>query len=301
MVAKSIYRYVLVLGVLMASVLFGAWYFKILNNVSTFFQAHTQTQTQTKRADAPMVVTKDEAVHSYVDKTKEQLVLEIQNSYSINDYKKNIENLKTLIQELLGSVDLVERVALERELSFLQVKLDNAAQSYDEKIQILLEVALFLESVKKEFTSKEYNSSITEIIKGDTASANKLLSKVDTKYRVTLGGDGFDLAARAVYLQGKIAESQIDYRRAFHYYRQAVKYDPENIAYLRAAGKIADNIALYSKAVMYFEAALYNSREQDSERSERYQQLLTSLGKVWESKGDAKKAKSFFDRVNKLK
>lgn len=297
MVDKSIYRYVLVPGILLASMFFGAWYFKIQNNESSL----PQTKPQTKNGDAPTSVTKDEAVHSYVDKTKEQLVLEIQNSYSINDYKKNIENLKTLIQELLGSVDLVERVALERELSFLQVKLDNAAQSYDEKIQILLEVALFLESVKKEFTSKEYNSSITEIIKGDTASANKLLSKVDTKYRVTLGGDGFDLAARAVYLQGKIAESQIDYRRAFHYYRQAVKYDPENIAYLSSAGKIADNIALYSKAVMYFEAALYNSREQDGESSERYQQLLISLGKVWESKGDAKKAKAYLERVSKLK
>lgn len=239
-------------------------------------------------------------VYNFIDTQESEIRDSIGQLYPFSTYEEQLVEQIALHQASINSADLVERIALNREQSLLKIKHENASQSYEEKIDLLIDIFQYLDELRLEFTSSEYNSAQTALMQGNTELANMLLFKVDTKYRVTLGGSGLDRAAYAVYLQGRIAEDQIDYRTAYQKYRQAVRYDPENIRYLLAAGKVADNIALYGKAIIYYEAALHHLGELKEQSSDETGQLLLKIGRVWESKANNKKARDYYQQAVRL-
>ena len=157
----------------------------------------------------------------------------------------------------------------------------------------------FIRENHSDFAVTEYNSSQASLLKGNYEPATKLLSRIHEKYRVTLGGESLDRAAAAVFLQGRIAESKTVYRDAYRYFRLAAKYDPENVTYLLAAGGLADKIALYRNAIIYYEAALYNLKQKSDSSPQQIRQLLHKLGKVWESRADLEKAQQYFQQAEK--
>lgn len=222
-----------------------------------------------------------------------ELLGKVKAAFPISAYKKKLEKKKEILQAKFKNPDIVERIALERELALLQIKLDNYRQYYDETVKLLIEVFLALEHFQNDFSPDEYGSAQTALINGETELANQLLTNIDAKYRVTLGGDGIDRAASAVYIQGNIAEDQLDFQKAYRHYRKAVRYDPGNVRYLTAAGKIADSIALYGNAIVFYEAALAIQKKNKEIPRDEIRQLLIKLGKVWESKGDEQKANEY--------
>ncbi|WP_455219671.1 tetratricopeptide repeat protein [Kaarinaea lacus] len=257
---------------------------------------HLQSSTSETTADDKIAKSiKEESGYKFVDTSESEILQEIKNRFPINAYELQIARQKNILENEFNRSDLVERITLERELTLLQVRIDNCQRYYDEKIMLLLEVFQSIRKFRNDFTSDEYNSAQLALINGDTELANRLLAKVDAKYRVTLGGTGIDRAAEAVYQQGKIAEENIDYRKAYQHYRQAVRYDPLNTEYLIDAGKIADSIALYGKAIVFYEAALSNLRKNKEKSPHETRQLLVKLGKTWSSKGEPEKAIEYFE------
>lgn len=287
MLNKYRYNKTIWFGVAMAVVLFALWF-----AMSNFFQSSKPEMTPDDKIAKSI---KEESAYKFVDKSESGILEEIKNQFPINAYKLQIAKQKNILEDEFNGSDLVERITLERELALLQVKIDNYQQYYDEKIKLLLEVFQYINKFRSDFTPNEYNSAQSALVNGDTDLANRLFANVDAKYRVTLGGDGIDLAAEAVYQQGKIAEEKIDYRKAYQYYRQAVRYDPLNTKYLIDAGKIADSIALYGKAIVFYEAALSNLRKNTGKSPHEIRQLLVNLGKAWSSKGDLEKAIDYFE------
>lgn len=229
-----------------------------------------------------------------------ELLAKLKRQFPVSAYRKKLEKKKDTLQVKYKKPDIIERIALERELALLQIKLDNYHQHYDEKVKLLIEVFLSLDYFRSDFSAIEYDSAHRALFSGNTEFANQLLAKVDAKYRITLGGDGIDRAASAVYLQGKLAEDQLEFRKAYRHYRKAVRYDPGNIRYLTAAGKIADSIALYGNAIVFYEAALAIQRKNQENSPDEIRQLLIKLGKVWESKGNKQKAEDYFQQASKL-
>jgi len=276
-------------GVALAAVLLVAWF-----ATRYIFQSPSQEINTSEKIGSEI---DEEGDYQYVNKSKTEQLGEIKKQFSINDYKAQIENQKEQLQDKFKNPDIIERIALERELALLQFKIENYKQFYDEKLKLLLEAFQSLEQFRDEFSPNEYNSAQAALINGDTVLADQLFAKLDAKYRVTLGGDGIDRAAEAVYQQGKIAEDQINYRKAYQYYRQAVRYDPGNIEYLVAAGKLADSIALYSKAIVYYEAALFILQKNKGVSPDDIRQLLISLGKTWGSKGEVNKSIDYYEQA----
>lgn len=274
-------------GVAMAVVLLAVWF-----TMSYFFQAYTPEKTS---SDKIVNHVEEESDYQYVDQSKTEILTEIKKQFSINAYKTQIEKQKAQLQEKFNNADLVERITLERELTLLQNKMENYQQFYDEKVKVLLDAFQSLDRFREDFSASEYNAAQSALLQGNTEIADWLFSKVDDKYRVTLGGDGIDRAAEAVYQQGKIAQDQMDYRKAYRYYRQAVRYDPLNIKYLVDAGKIADSIALYGNAIVYYEAALGNLIKNKGVSPDGIRQLLISLAKTWSSKGKMDKAIEYYE------
>ena len=279
-------------GVAMAAVMIAVGF-----AMSDYFQSSISGRTS---SDKKVKLVKADVDYQYIDTSRATLWDAINERFPISAYRVQLENIKSLTQNKIKNTDLVERITLERELILLENKSENLDQSYEEKVKLLVEVLQYLDKIKVEFTPVEYNSAQSALVHGQTELADILFSKVDAKYRVALGGPGLVLAANAVYLQGRIAEDMIDFPEAYQYYRQAVRHSPENIRYLLAAGNIADNIALYSKAVAYYEAALHNLRGQQGESSDEIRQLLIKLGKVYESKADNKKAREYYQQAVKF-
>lgn len=242
------------------------------------------------------------AVDNYqsIPKTDSELRQLVRETYPPRRFAEQLQQLKMLNRKNYQKADLVERVALDRELTLLNAKQRNDDQAYQRKLDLLLTVVRFIESLKDEFTAKQYNAAQTSLINGSTQMADSLLSKVHNKHRITLGGESLDLAARSVHLQGKIAEERLDFQRSYQYHRLSVKYDPQNTSYLLAAGDIADNLALYRNAIIYYEAALHDLQNKKDTPKEQLRQLLTKLAKAWESRADNKKAQEYFRRAESL-
>lgn len=260
--------------------------------MSYYFQSSMQ-----KAASVSNIVNSvdEEIDYKYAAISKTELLNKINKQFSVDAYKAQIERHKNLVRGEYNNADLVERITLERELTLLQIRIENNQQFYNAKVNVLLEAFQALAKFRSEFSANEYNSAQSALLQGDTELADRLFSKVDEKYRVTLGGDGIDRAAEAVHQKGKIAEDQIDYRKAYQYYRQAVRYDPLNIKYLVDAAKIADSIALYSKAIIFYEAALGILQSNKGASADEIRQFLINLGKTWSSKGELDKALEYYE------
>ena len=262
-----------------------------------FVQWEDVTQEIMQRVTEESIAAGDYQSIPETDSELRQLVRE---TYPVRRFTEQLQQLKTRNREIYNKADLVERVALDRELTLLNAKQRNEGQAYQRKIDLLVTVLRFIEKLKDEFTAKQYNAAQTALINGSTQVANSLLSKVHNKHRVTLGGESLDLAARSVHLQGKIAEERLDFQRSYQYHRLSVKYDPQNTVYLLAAGDIADNLALYRNAIVYYEAALHDLQRKEDTPKEQLRQLLTKLAKAWESRADNKKAQDYFRKAENL-
>ena len=55
---------------------------------------------------------------------------------------------------------------------------------------------------------------------------------------------------------GQLAYARIDYAKAYEYYRDAAKLEPENPTYLNMAGRIAQEVGRYAEARPFLEEAL---------------------------------------------
>lgn len=239
-------------------------------------------------------------VNAYIPQSEKSLIAAIKNEYPVDAYHRQLLKRDVTLKEELEKVDLVERVVLEREILLNQLKIDSFTKSYTEKLYVLVDTIRFLETHRADFKDKEIDLALGALMKGDTQAGEILLRRIHDKYRVTLGGASIDSAAKAVYLLGRIAEERLRYQKAYQHYRQAVKYDPENTDYLLIAGKTADNLALYRKAVIYYEAALHNMKKNANISSKQLKQLLITLGKVWESRAEPKKAQLYYQQAAKI-
>lgn len=237
---------------------------------------------------------------SFAGMTDEEILAAIRKNFPYEVYREQLSEYKNRLNEEYVKADLVERVALEREVLFVQIKLQEAEKRYQDKLILCLEIIRFLDGNRDNLTDEIYNSATQALQNGNTEPVAILLAEFYEKYRITLGGDSLDRAAKAIFLLGKISNEQSRYQKAYHYYRQAVKHDPENTSYLLAAAESANNIALYRNATIYYEAALHNLRNEVDVSPKKIRQLLIKLAEVWESRSNAQKAKEYYRQAEKI-
>jgi tetratricopeptide (TPR) repeat protein len=226
---------------------------------------------------------------------KAEILEEIRNQYSIDTYRTQLLGQEQRLRTKFTNADLVERVALERELTLQRIKIDSYERSYNEKINLLFEAYQALKNLKGEFSTQNYYVAQMALVKGNTLFAYKLFTQVEHNGRDAKDREVINRAAEAAYLRGNIAKDELNYRKAYRHYRRAVMLNPYNVRYLLEAGKIADSIALYSNAVNYYEAALHIENTQNKKPPRQLRQLWINLGHAWNSKGDSDKAIEYFE------
>lgn len=224
-----------------------------------------------------------------------EIIDEITAQFPIITYKSQLVEQQQRLQTKFKSSDLVERIALNIELKLLKIKIDNDEQLYSEKILLLFEAYQSLKNLKDAFSSQDYLSAQAALIKGNTSIADELFSQIESKGRNARERNEINRAAEAAYQRGKIAEEQIDNRKAYRHYRQAVIFSPNNVRYLLEAGQVANNIALYNNAINFYEAALHIQLKEKGKSSNEFRQIWTNLGSAWNSKGNADKAIEYFE------
>jgi len=96
---------------------------------------------------------------------------------------------------------------------------------------------------------------------------------------------------------GKLTKNDIDYRQTYQHYKEAVERDRHNPEYLLKAGELAYNLALYDKAIGYFEASLALQLKKKGEGSSVVAFLWNKLGLAWERKGQYNKAIGYYEKA----
>ena len=255
-----------------------------------------QNSLLTKATDPTGTVSlaKELGVASLTHTPGDELTSEIKALFSITVYMSQLEQQQLQLRQKFHSADIVERIVLQRELILLNSKIDNSSRYYKNKLNLLIRVYQSLENLADVLPVQENQTAKDALIRGNTGFAYDLLAQLEFKQHNLDERDAVNRAAKAAYLRGKIAEDKMINRKAYWQFRRAVNFAPNNIQYLLAAGNIANEIALYSNAISYYETALYIQKISADFSSKDYREIWTELGVAWNSKGDTDKAIEYF-------
>lgn len=234
-----------------------------------------------------------------VNKTAEDILNDLDHHFPAGAYKTEIREREQRVQNRFNNSDLVERLVLERELSLLKIRSDGYKEFYEKKKMMLSAAYQALCQMRDEFSKRAVNAAHLSLIKGDPADANDLFARIESRYRKARQTDKINRAAEAVYQRGKIAEHQIDYRKAYRFFRQAVYYNPGNLNYLMDAARVADSMALYKNAIYFYQDALRVYRKNESSSSNIDRRIFVGLGQAWRSKGELGKAIEYYEMALK--
>jgi len=164
-----------------------------------------------------------------------------------------------LAQAIAAGRDDGLRDRLQRELVIMNDKLALIADSYVEEVACYQQVLETLEQLRGE--TDEQSALVTAIDRlrnGETEAAETFLAE--------LSGQPHPFAARAAFCSGRLAESRVDLQQALALFRQAVAREPDNPAYLQAAGRAARSLYNYKEALPWLEAFVRLTRQHgDSE------------------------------------
>lgn len=140
----------------------------------------------------------------------------------------------------------------ERRLALIQARVmnertANVEAAYQETLACLEEVLRFLTRM----AAGDEESRAAKI--RDDLIHNATADEAETFLDECGEGDrsGPKLAAKAGFLSGRLAEWRADFPAALHRYGRALRFDPDNIAYLRAAGNMAQLLGQYDLAAKW--------------------------------------------------
>ncbi len=247
------------------------------------------------------------ALISKVESIDEKLdyIIELTKENYERQLREKTGDLKVKTEKLM--VEMVERRRSERTMDLLETQIDilqkqnetlqnligNIDGSYKQHTEFLKERIVALEEFKGEVPDEDLDAAKRALEQGETAKADRLFADIEKKEQASI-----KRAAEAAYQRGKIAEDNIDYYAAYERYQRAAQLVPENSEYLVVAGNLASEIALYDKAISYYEAALtIQITEKGEVATEEVALLWNNLGISWVEKGEFDKAIRYFEQA----
>lgn len=154
---------------------------------------------------------------------------------------------RALLEGAIASRDDNLRDRLQRELVIMNDKMALLADSYGEEVACYLQVLQTLEQLRDEAgDSAGLDEAIDRLRSGDPEAAETILQSLSKEPQA--------FAARAAYGCGRLAECRVELQQALVLYRQAVEQEPDNPAFLQAAGRTARNLYQYKDALPWLES-----------------------------------------------
>ncbi|NLX19084.1 MAG: tetratricopeptide repeat protein [Desulfobulbus sp.] len=178
------------------------------------------------------------------ERTPDQVHLTLE-TYSERMYALE-ERQRALVNEAITRRDDTRRDRLQRELVVMNEKIALLADSYTEEISAYQQVLRVMTQLQSEgAASTDLEEAVRCLRNGDSEKAEAVLLVLSQELQPG--------AALAAYGCGRLAECRVDLQQALTLYRQAVKQDPDNPDYLRAAGRVARSLYQYKEALPWLE------------------------------------------------
>lgn len=229
----------------------------------------------------------------YTENLNEQQYADImQRQFSAAQF---LSQLKTQQQQLRGDLqhaDLVEQITLEREIALSQTWIEDYQSHYRQRLALYYQLHQALLRYKNYLMRNDYRRAQLALFRGDSGQAERMLEKIEAKFRQYQPGLEVSDAALSCFLRGQIASDRNDLSTAYRFFRRSVQYDPNNVRYLIRAGVVSNKIALYENAIRYLETAL--ELQGRSQQTAVNPDVLMSLGSAWEGKGGASQALHYY-------
>ncbi|MGH8491368.1 MAG: tetratricopeptide repeat protein, partial [Gammaproteobacteria bacterium] len=208
--------------------------------------------------------------------------------------KEHEESLKRREQELrdeftkTSAAEKNRLALLEKELAAATAKRENPASLAEFKAK-LAGASQTLAKFKGDLPEDQLTQAQAGLAKGDTAAAEVLLANM----ALTASNEK---AAEAAYQVGQLAYARIDYAKAYAYYQQAAKLEPDNPTYLNMAGTLAREIGRYTEAGPFLEEALAILEKALGPEHPNVAQSLNNLAGLYKAQGQYAKAEPLYKR-----
>ena len=211
---------------------------------------------------------------------------------SFEQYKADLAEKEKEIRELSVNAALSDRdkTDLEKELAAIEKLRVDEKGSYQAHIKDLQERIARLDQLVGQVPDKLIEDARQALIKDDKTQAEKLFKQVTEQ-----AASPIKAAAEAEYQLGKLAEDEINYRKAYQHYQRAAQLAPDNTIYLNQAGVVAQTLGQYQKAIGYLELALASDLTTFGEDHLTVARDRNNLGLAWKSLGEAQKAIEYYE------
>ncbi|MCP4491635.1 MAG: tetratricopeptide repeat protein, partial [Gammaproteobacteria bacterium] len=212
----------------------------------------------------------------------------VYNGISLEQYEKGLKQKAEEVSKKLEKehVENTKQLIVERDV--IQKKLTDLEKSYNE----------YVSSVKERATTLESGSDVllkqagTDLLNGNIKKAKRIFLSVEENAKSSI-----ESAGEAVYQLGKLAEDNIDYSKAFSFFKRAVELVPENTSYLSSAGRMADTLAQYNLAISYYEQALASDLKTYGEDHPSVAIYRNNLGLAWKALGKYDVAIKYYEQA----
>jgi len=134
------------------------------------------------------------------------------------------------------------------------------------------------------------------LAKGDTAAAEALFGKALEQGKAQAAASN-EKAAQAAYQLGQLAYERIDYAKAYAYYQEAAKLEPDNPTYLNMAGELAWKIGRYAQAQPFLEKSLAIREKALGAEHPDVAASLNNLAALYDTQGQYGKAEPLYQRA----
>ena len=134
------------------------------------------------------------------------------------------------------------------------------------------------------------------LAKGDTAAAEALFGKALEQGKAQAAASN-EKAAQAAYQLGQLAYERIDYAKAYAYYQEAAKLEPDNPTYLNMAGELAWKIGRYAQAQPFLEKSLAIREKALGAEHPDVAASLNNLAALYDAQGQYGKAEPLYERA----
>ena len=207
-------------------------------------------------------------------------------------YKKTIANLKVSLSSDKRQALVYARQTQEKELNVIKNRMANLQESYQQRVENLQLQINELNEFSYLYSPDVLRKAQVALANGDTSEASEIYTRITQLAKVV-----DKQAAKAEFNLGKIAEDNFDYQGAYQHYKSAAKRAEDNPSYLSKAGSLAETIAMYDKAIDYYEVALELLMKANSKKTSDVAALWGNLGVVWASKGQYDKAIGYYEKA----
>ena len=207
--------------------------------------------------------------------------------FTLPQYKQKLENRQKQEENLLPA----ERKAIQK-------KLLNLEQSYKRYINNL---SWYIGQLNQELEgARDESSTIAMLLQGtvealqtaDDQQADALLADLEQQ-----NANDKLWVGKMVFQRGSAAEDNIRYGDALKHYQKAAALVPNNVLYLRSAGKINTVLGNYQQAIRYFERALAQDLKTHGEDHPEVARERNNLGAMWYALHEYEKAIAYFEQA----